>query len=628
MRLRSQEAFSVLKNILLHLHVILNHRVTGTLVLIGLLIYMITRSFVDRQEHLRTTGSFIFLTVGLILILFPKTKFSGFLGFVFLLALVFFQFYWRLHGLDTDGFTIAGIFPQNDANGYFIGTLKILYGEQITPFAARRPLFSAFLSVILYLSNHNFIVALFILAFLTSLAIYLLGMEVRDYFGVFTAAITMMIVAYCYIGRFQGKFMTEQLGLPLVALSLALLLRGIRKRNLMYFPWAIFILSLALKARAGAFFVLPLLMLWFVTLRNVSLSKLALGGIVCTSVALGFLANLWLFNSISIAGSVPFSNFGETIYGMATGYRSHYALAQDYPGVDPSKGIPIALEIIRDSPSTFLYAVVRAYREYLQPTLFFSFLYLARPQLPSIALLLSGFLAVGIIRLIGARQTTWARMLFAVIVGILLSIPFVPPIDDGIRAMITTVPFWALIVGLAAADLRAVRSVSEDTWKVELPAINPLLVFSFLMVFAVTLGWLLVRGSARATIEKVNCDAGEVPVALMASPGSFINVVRNSSRPVSWLPDIRREDLRANLQEFPKVYNYDYFRRLKTEQSVLIGLNLADANKDFIWLMVPTHTIETFHGINYFCAVRLGEYELHDHSFFVHRDLAVQFQDQ
>jgi hypothetical protein len=316
------------------------------------------------------------------------------------------------------------------------------------------------------------------------------------------------------------------------------------------------------------------------------------------------------------------------MYGMATGYRSHYALAQDYPGIDPSKGIPIALEIIRDDPSTLLYAVVRAYRDYLQPTLFFSFLYLARPQLPLIASILSVFLAVGMARLIGARQTTLARMLFAVILGILLSIPFVPPIDDGIRAMITTVPFWALMVGLSVADMRVAGSVSEDAWKVELPAISPLLVFSFLMVLTVTLGWLFVRGSARPTVEKVDCDAGEVPVALIASPGSYINVVRNSARPASWLPDIRREDLRANLQEFPKVFHYDYFRRLKTEQSVLIGLNLADANKDFIWLMVPTHTIETFRGINSFCAVGMGVYELHDHSFFVHRDLVGQFQDQ
>jgi hypothetical protein len=574
------------------------------------------------------TGSFILLTVGLIWIFYPKTKFSGFLGFIFLLALVFFQFYWRLHGLDTDGFTIAGIFPQSDANGYFIGTLKILYGEQIPAFAARRPLFSAFLSVILWLSNHNFVVALFILAFIAALAIYVLGMEVRDFLGAFSAGLTMIIVVYCYIGRFQGKFMTEQLGLPLGALSLALLLRGIKERNLSYFPWAIFILSLALNARAGAFFALPLLMLWFLSLKNASLSKLAMGGIVCASVALGFLANLWLFNTISVAGSVPFSNFGDTFYGMATGYRGWYSFNRDYPGLESSEAMRISLDIILDSPSSFLYAVVQAYRDYFLPERFFSFLYVARPQLPLIASLLSVFLVVAIMRLIQARQTTIARMLFAVIIGILLSIPFVPPIDDGIRAMIATVPFWALIVGLAVADLKAVSPEFEEPWKFGLPNINPLLLFSFLMAFATSLGWLFVWGSASPAIEKVNCDAAEYPVAIMASPGSYINVVKNNSRLVSWLPNIRREDLRANMRNFPDVYSFEAFSRLKTEQSVLVGLNLADAHKDFIWLVVPTNTIKTFDGINYFCAVPTGVEELDNASFFVERELSRLFLDQ
>ncbi len=628
MRFRIQETITVLKNIFPRLRVILNHRITGTLILIGLLIYMIAKLFVDRRDDLRMTGSFIFLTVGLILILYPQTKFSGFLGFLFLLAFVFFPFYWRLHGFDTDGFTIAGILPQNDALEYFIGTLKILYGEQIPAFAARRPLFSAFLSVILYLSNHNFMVALFILAFIASLVICLLGMEVRDLLGVFSAAITMMIVAYCYIGRFQGKFLTEQLGLPLGALSLALLLRGIRERNLSYFPWAIFILSLGLNARAGAFFVLPLLILWFVTLRNVSLSKLAWGGIVCISVALGFIANLWLFHSISVPGSVPFSNFGDTFYGMATGYRGWYSFGYDYPGVDRSEAVRISLKIILNSPSPFLHAVFQAYRDYVQPWRFFSFIYLQKPQMPSITFILSGFLVVAIVRLIRARRTTLARMLFAVIVGILLSLPFVPPIDDGIRAMIVTVPFWALMVGLAVADMRAVSPVFEEAWKFDLPKINPLLLVSLMMAFAATLGWLFVRGSVSPTIEKFNCGVDEYPVALMASSGSYINVVKNNSRPVSWLPDIRLADLRANMREFRKIYTYNSFYRLQTGQSVLVGLNLADAKKDFIWLIVPTNTIKTFHGINYFCAVHTGVEALDNANFFVDRDLSRLFQDQ
>jgi hypothetical protein len=466
------------------------------------------------------------------------------------------------------------------------------------------------------------------LAFITLLAIYFLGMEVRDSLGVFSAAVTMMIIAYSYIGRFQGKFLTEQLGLPLGALSLAILLRGIKEKNLYYFPWAIFILSLALNARAGALFVLPLLILWFINLRNVSLSKLALGGIVCTAVALGFIANLWVFHSISVPGSVPFSNFGYTFYGMATGYHGWRSFGIDYPGVDSSQAMGIAFKLILDSPSPFLYAVSRAYQDYFQPNNFFSFLYLPGTQLRSISSILSIFLVVAIIRLVGTRQTPLARMLFAVIIGVLLSIPFVPPIDDGIRAMIVTVPFWALIVGFAVAGMSPTSLVSEEAWKLDLPKVNPLLIFSFIMVMAVTLSWLLVRSSASSTIEKISCEVDEHPVAVRVSPGSYINVVKNNSRTVSWLPNIRREDLRANMQNFPKIYSYESFYRLETGQSALVGLNLAEAKKDFIWLIVPTNSIETFDGINYFCAVRTGVEELDNANFLVSRNLSQLFNDQ
>ena len=75
------------------------------------------------------------------------------MGLAFILVLMFAPFYWRLQGLDTDGYTIAGFFPQSDANGYFVGALKILSGEEIPEFAARRPFFSAFLSVLLVLPS-------------------------------------------------------------------------------------------------------------------------------------------------------------------------------------------------------------------------------------------------------------------------------------------------------------------------------------------------------------------------------------------------------------------------------------------------------------------------------------------
>ena len=126
---------------------------------------------------------------------------------------------------------------------------------------------------------------LLFLALITSLAVYLLGREVGEMFGVFPATLIVMMMVYSYIGKFHGKFLTEQLGLPLGLLALALFLRGMKGKNLFCFLLGTLILSVALNARAGAFFVLPFLMLWFLTLKkNTTYSIFTLGGLIFLSV--------------------------------------------------------------------------------------------------------------------------------------------------------------------------------------------------------------------------------------------------------------------------------------------------------------------------------------------------------
>jgi len=73
-------------------------------------------------------------------------------------------------------------------------------------FSARRPLFSAFLAVLFYILNQNFVLSLLLLAIIVSLSIYFLGMEIRDDFGVFPAALVIMMMVYGYMGNFMESF--------------------------------------------------------------------------------------------------------------------------------------------------------------------------------------------------------------------------------------------------------------------------------------------------------------------------------------------------------------------------------------------------------------------------------------
>jgi hypothetical protein len=623
MRFEVQKRISSLKTVLTSLSSALNFKGTGILIFLIALAYIVDKSFIDLRDHLRTASSFFALTIALGIILYRRNQLSEFMVLTFILVLMIAPFYWRFQGLDTDGYTLAGFFSQSDANGYFAGALKILYGEETAEFASRRPFFSAFLSVLLFLFNQNFILTLVFLALMTSLAIYFLSREVRETFGVFPATLIIMMVVYSYLGKFHGKFLTEQLGLPLGLLALALLLYGLKEKNLFYLLLATLILSVALNARAGAFFVLPFLILWFLTLkRNTVHSIFTSGSLIFFSAAFGFIVNLWLFSALSAPGSIPFNNFGYTLYGLATGYRGWRAYNLDYPDLPLSEAMPISVDIILNDPSTFLYALVQAYREFFNPVRFFSFLYLPDKELPLLAFVMLLLLILGLFRLIKVRHAPFAQMLFAVIAGILLSVPFAPPIDDGIRAMTVTNPFWALIVGLSFADLSKVRAGSSEEWKLAFPGWNGLLAFSSIMVIAVTLGWLLVRGSIQPAVVASQCGPGESPISLLASPGSYINVVRNSSASRSWYPDLRREDVRKNAKDFAGLYSQDVLNRMEAGQSLLYGLNLADADKDFVWLIAPTDSIQTRNGINSFCGVKTGQPQLDEAAFYIDRSLS------
>ncbi|MFZ5908631.1 MAG: hypothetical protein ACOYYU_01285 [Chloroflexota bacterium] len=589
--------------------------------------YIAAMSWSGPQVHLRTPGSFIFLVVALALILYPRDKASEFAGFAFILLLVFAPFYWRLQGFDTDGFTIGGVLPLSDANYYYTGALRILYGEKVSVFAARRPLFIAFLSVLIFVFGQNIILILMVLALLVSVAILFLMIEVKAGFGVFPSALLVGMLVYNYTGRFVGKFMTEQVGLVLGMLSLTLFLRGVRERKFTFFPVALLTLSFALNVRAGAFFVLPFLILWAALSAGKSIvSAIRLGLLNLVAVGGGFVVNFWLFKSVSRPDSLPFGNFGMTLYGLATGYRGWRSFLTDYPGVPESEAMRISLEILWNAPDVFFQSIIRAYLDYLDPVHFFSFLYLPQKHLALIAYPLAALLVVGLLRLLRDQHSLFSRMMFSVLAGIVLSVPFVPPIDDGIRAMGATNAFLFLLVALSLAGFGTMK---VETLPPQVPArfrVNGLLLFTFAWLAVLSLGWLPVVGAWRPEALRTVCPPGESLVAVMSFPGTRVNIVKNNSALYSWLPDLRKEDWRENLANFPPAGAYLAFRQLDAGHSIFLGLNLTDVeHNQLIWLVAPKEAMQTSSSIENICALPTGVPEFDEANFLLERSLSGLF---
>ena len=307
---------------------------------------------------------------------------------------------------------------------------------------------------------------------------------------------------------------------------------------------------------------------------------------------------------------MPFSNFGPTLYGMVTGYRGWQSFYGDHPGAPEQVAFSLSMKIFLNSPSTFLVSVLKAYQDFINPLRFFSFLYLPDEQMVPTAYLLTILTLVGLWKLVKYRNTLFARMILLVFSGIILSVPFVPPIDDGIRAMTATTSFLAILVGLPFVrheqlGFDGVESIRART------KFNGLNFISSVVILLIVIGWVGLKINPKVASPELSCNPGETPIIIPISGGSYINVIAKKESAISLIPNIRPDDLQKNLAHYAPISLRVVFQKLQVGQTMMLGLNLADhRSSQLIWLIAPTDLVQNFNGINTFCAVPTRQKEL------------------
>lgn len=366
--------------------------------------------------------------------------FAG-LGTVTLLAL------W--HSGLSDGFTLAGLFPYSDAAGYFSDAQRILAGEPITAFSSRRPLYAAFLAGLLKITGNNLRWALWLQTLLVSCSIgcvtWGLLKRIRN---TFSASVFGMLL-WLFFRRFIGTTTTEHLGLLLGAFGFLAIFEAVHDRSIRFFTLGLFTTGLALNARAGAFFVLPSLLVWggrYFAKQNHRVSWPLLG-MGCTAIVLSFCVN---YGVLILSGGRPglaFSNASFTLYGLVHGGNWQLALAQhpELGAVEPQQQaisvFQLVLAQIGAHPFSLIKGALRAWVSFLPQV--FSFVDSPHPFAPiSLGSRLLALLALrGLFTWQKPHSTVPFSLLLAYLVGITLSVPFAPPWDsDYMRIYAATIP--------------------------------------------------------------------------------------------------------------------------------------------------------------------------------------------
>lgn len=524
------------------------------------------------------------------------------------------------------GEIIGGLLPWSDASGYLQEAQWLLNGSLFTSFGARRPLFAAFLAVLLQLTNRNFMVTLALLTWVNALAVLLIVREVRRTHGAIGVSI-LLILAYKFYLRFAGTTMTEQLGFALGNLAVYFLLIGAQNKDLKSALTGLAVLSLALNARAGAFLILPMLILWCVIIFTKTKGSWRTLGLSIAVVTLPFLLNSLLFRTITDQHGAPFSNYSNTLYGLASGNKGWTQVYDDHPDINESEIMPLALQKIRSDPMLLMRGMLGAYQDYFTPlggafTFIVYSLYSFRTKANIIlwCLTLTGLIHAALNWKKGSHA-----LLFVSFIGVFASVSRVPPADaDGMRVYATTLPFTGLWVvegcyALLTWDKQLLKhkgesSVEESGYPAQRMAIG----FTALLVFLPIPAPLLLRSlagrinGADKPAPQSTCITGQQPLNLYIIKNARIVLIPNEAAAESLMPFIRIGDFKnAILNNFSDIpFLGKELQEMQAGQQISLGF---DNNTGKYWLI---SSLPIAPGRFSACGYPTENEKLHQNNFF------------
>lgn len=575
------------------------------------LAYVFYAAFIDLPPLLNNLAVFVSLFVGLSIVLYWRQKFFIIVLMVGYIGLFLLPLSWLWRGLEFDDNVLMGVFPFNDGMFYLMDAYRLLMGLDRMMAPNVRPMFSGVLTFLMWLFDGNLQIALLIFAVGTAISIFFLALEIRDFAGPIAAGLASTILFYFQL-PFLGRVHTENLGLLLGALGLTLVLRAARTGSVPALLTGGFALSLALNARAGAFTVLPALMVWAWLNRKTFGWKASV--LLFISIALGFLINTYLVNNFSPKDVVAFSNYWFSLYGLAAGYKGYSYIFTVYPDFDYSTNvIPYVVEHIVQHPFMLLYGMLMSYKDYFTPNTMF-YLMRFRDQQDIISYLLYLFTFAGMYRLIKERQSMRGSLALYLWVGVLFSVAVIPTNDGGGRGLMATNAVNALVAGLA---FMAATGWNRQTYS----NIRPFLPETYTMILGLIciLGPILVLKFPYTvpTLPNLECPEGTEQLSVIVTPGSYINIVRDGPT-YGFLPEVKKDDIKARLDQYHYDGNLPYIlsefptferliKRFRPGDTILIGINLMELNigngpDEFVFLVTRTDKIQQIGGINHFCA--------------------------
>jgi hypothetical protein len=538
---------------------------------------------------------------------------------------------------QSEPYVVSGLIPYNDAATYYIDANRLLDGSLLSDASSRRPLSIGLLGALLGLTGRNLQNASAILVFFEAVACTYMALEIRRAKGAAAGAITFWI-AFLFARRFVGTTMTETLGLTLGALALAFFCRGVGFKRLAYILSGLFLLTLALNVRAGAFFILPVIVIWvgwlFRESRPFAWKQVIFAGVI---VFAGFGVNSLVLRLIGTPGGVAFGNFSESLYGLASGGERWAFVYDQHPETRfmPEKEryeqiYRMAFDLIRENPMGIVQGSLRQWGLLFSDTWFSVYSYVGGEDTAGnrdIHWVIYALCLVALVQMIRKRKDPLYSLLLVCILGIFLSVPFVPPGDaHKMRAFAATIPLMAFLPAIGVSELMQLipwRAIDERP-SVEAPAAGLTAFSTLLVLFMVIAPYVAMKVAVPPVVNAAQCQPGETPVNLHYAPGNEVRLIRESVLQLDWLPEFHYGRYKVFIHNIPNDEAITILSKVEPPATLLLGYDISTGNR--VWMLTETEKMPQNYGILQVCGkfYETDDRDIQRYGFYYPREIILQ----
>jgi hypothetical protein len=454
----------------------------------------------------------------------------------------------------SDAAVIGSFIPYKDGFYYYNGARTLLLGSSISYGwnDVFRPLFPGLLASLLFLTGNNLLLTLTLIVLSMGLGCYLASRQVKEMFGTWPAALFMTLMA-TYSRRFIGYTWTELPSILLGCLAFILLLRGAKNQKIFDISLGAIVLTLALSIRAGAFFLLPLIAIWagFAFRKNKKFD-LKTSVVVTVFMCIAFiLANLIVPKLLTAPGSSTFGNFAYTLYGQAKGGASWHQSIEDLQTIDTSIIMNEAIKLILHYPMGIIIGTVKAYRDFFVPNIFGIFnLISTNSEIENKLFWITntGLLVWGIVYCYRYFKKPIFSLILSCFGGLLLSIPFVPPVGNGNRLFAGSIPFFFVLsaIGLMAIFSKNIPYIEKSETKKNV-ANNFIYVSSIFLLLLILVAPVMINIFGKTpNYIGAKCSESQIPFAIQIFQGSFVDITKDGNQVCGRVPNLCLSDFERN----------------------------------------------------------------------------------